>query len=141
MCYYEVHYIPFFNHATLDPNFKKSRTFINWSFKKFIFFSFWKLSKSLFPQSPAAASPVCTHTALDPNSKTLAKFISWIFNNNNHLDKHLKCPHTHALNTKVVLEGCVSWPLGCYCYCNSPGISSRNLLERLYSTPHHCINN
>ena len=31
--------------------------------------------------------------------------------------------------SKVVLEGCVSWPL--CCYCNNPAISSRNLLERL----------
>ena len=34
--------------------------------------------------------------------------------------------------TKVVLKGCVSWPLG----CNNPGVSSRNLLERLYTKLH-----
>ena len=44
---------------------------------------------------------------------------------------------------KVVLAGCISWPLGCYflegcmswplgCYCNNPGVSSFNILERLY---------
>ena len=32
--------------------------------------------------------------------------------------------------SKAVLEGCVSWTLGCY--CNNPGVSSRNLLEGLY---------
>ena len=37
---------------------------------------------------------------------------------------------SHSDSTKVVLEGCVSWPLGCY-YYNNPGISSCNLLEQL----------
>ena len=32
--------------------------------------------------------------------------------------------------TKVILEGCMSWPLGYY--SNNSGVSSRNLLERLY---------
>ena len=36
---------------------------------------------------------------------------------------------------KVVLEGCMSWPLGCY----YPGVSSRNLLERLYFGGGKCI--
>ena len=34
---------------------------------------------------------------------------------------------------KVVLDGCVSWPLGCY-NCNNPGVSSCNLLEWLYGS-------
>ena len=33
--------------------------------------------------------------------------------------------------TKDILEGCVSWPLGYY----NPGVSSRNLLERLWCWP------
>ena len=39
-------------------------------------------------------------------------------------------PKYSVLNGKVVLEGCVSWPLGCH--SNNPGVSSRNLLERLH---------
>ena len=36
-----------------------------------------------------------------------------------------------VLSTKVILEGCTSWPLVYY----NPGVSSRNLLERLYLVP------
>ena len=37
----------------------------------------------------------------------------------------------YAIESRVVLEGCVSWPTGCYYYCNNPGVSLQNLLGQL----------
>ena len=43
------------------------------------------------------------------------------------LDKQGGVEKKNQVDGKVVLEGCVSWPLGYY--TNKPGVSSRNLLE------------
>ena len=56
----------------------------------------------------------------------------------NFLDRILPwhlCLLLNPFATKIVLVGCVSWPLGYYSN-NNTGISSRNLLEWLYLRLH-----